>query len=143
MLVRTAAARRGRSRKCEISLPRVVLTPSDACTGEAERLGAKLSRVALRARVPREGLFGVQQDVIQDVISLKTILVREEAVKAKRRAAHKGKAYGKLLWLLLRHAQRDPCTETALSLLTTRLGFYSLSHPGRVPDHRHGHPGRD
>ena len=69
----------------------------------------------------------MQQDVIQDVISLKTILVREEAVKAKRRAAHKGKAYGKLLWLLLRHAQRDPCTETALSLLTTRLGTYSVT----------------
>ena len=42
-------------------------------------------------------------------------LAAEEAQKARRRATHHGKAYGKLVWKLLRRAQRRP--ENPLSMV--------------------------
>ncbi len=41
-------------------------------------------------------------------------LAQREAGKAKRRAAHRGKAYGQLVWLLLRRAQRDRAHHVSL-----------------------------
>lgn len=41
-------------------------------------------------------------------------LAEAEAQKAKRRALHHGKAYGRLIWLLLRRAQRDPSRMLAI-----------------------------
>ena len=41
-------------------------------------------------------------------------LAQREAGKAKRRAAHRGKAYGQLVWLRLRRAQRDRAHHVSL-----------------------------
>ena len=41
-------------------------------------------------------------------------LAEAEAQKAKRRAKHHGKAYGRLVWLLLSRAQRRPSCKLAI-----------------------------
>ena len=51
----------------------------------------------------------------QAIRAAKNMVRVHETAKAKRRAAHHGKGYGKLVWRLLRRAQNHP--ECTLSLL--------------------------
>ena len=51
-------------------------------------------------------LPGDRDEMARQIQAAKASLAEAEVSKAKRRAAHYGKAYGKLVWLLLRRAQR-------------------------------------
>lgn len=47
-----------------------------------------------------------RDEMLRQIQAAKASLAEAEVSKAERRAAHYGKAYGKLVWLLLRRAQR-------------------------------------
>ena len=75
---------------------------------------------------------------LQQAIRAQTARIAEvETSKAKRRAVHHGKAYGKLVWLLLRRAQR--CPDSALAsiprdVLRILVGFVTAAETARL-DH--------
>ena len=78
--------------------------------------------------------FGPLQEAIR---SQKARTAEAETSKAKRRAVHHGKAYGKLVWLLLRRAQR--CPDSALAsvprdVLRILVGFVTAAETARL-DH--------
>jgi hypothetical protein len=78
--------------------------------------------------------FGSLQEAI---CAQKKRIAEAEASKAKRRAVHHGKAYGKLVWLLLRRAQR--CPDSALAsiprdVLRILVGFVAAAETARL-DH--------
>ena len=71
-----------------------------------ENQAAKLS--ALLRHAPRGAVFAPMQEVQEAIRTQKSRIAEAEASKAKRRARDHGKAYGKLVWLLLRRAQKRP-----------------------------------
>lgn len=77
-----------------------------------ETIQAKLSR-KLSGRLPKTPREFVQMKRL--LAEARQRLAAEEAQKARRRATSHGKAYGKLVWKLLRRAQR--CPENQLSIV--------------------------
>ena len=84
---------------------------SDAEGDRIDTVGAKLSCALPPARLENLSFAAMQREIR----ILKAESAKEAAAKAKRRAPYRAKAYGTLVWKVLRRAQRNP--EATLSLI--------------------------
>ena len=76
--------------------------------------------IKLPVNLRNKALGSVDFGPLQEAIRAQTVRITQaEASKAKRRAVHHGRAYGKLVWLLLRRAQR--CPDSALASIPQDL----------------------